>query len=161
MPRARLTDRRLSVLGGIAVALIIVALVASGSWYGCYEGKNVIFGVDHGCFVTGVRGGSTQGRGWLAVGAPAKWAFNWLPLIIPHADSGPYRLFVLPLWIPALVIAVPTVFFWRRSRRLAAGYCRKCRYNLTGLPEPRCPECGTEFDPSRVPRAAGTCTEET
>lgn len=28
-------------------------------------------------------------------------------------------------------------------------YCRRCSYRLTGLPEPRCPECGTGFDPTR------------
>jgi len=27
------------------------------------------------------------------------------------------------------------------------GYCGACGYNLRGLPEPRCPECGTPFDP--------------
>ncbi|UCG32750.1 MAG: hypothetical protein JSU68_13920 [Phycisphaerales bacterium] len=26
-------------------------------------------------------------------------------------------------------------------------YCRRCHYNLYGLPENRCPECGTPFDP--------------
>ena len=26
------------------------------------------------------------------------------------------------------------------------GHCRHCGYNLTGLSEPRCPECGKEFD---------------
>lgn len=26
-------------------------------------------------------------------------------------------------------------------------YCLQCRYVLDGLPEPRCPECGTPFDP--------------
>jgi hypothetical protein len=25
--------------------------------------------------------------------------------------------------------------------------CSRCQYVLTGLPEPRCPECGQEFDP--------------
>jgi hypothetical protein len=36
-------------------------------------------------------------------------------------------------------------------------YCRKCQYVLDGLPEDRCPECGTPFepgDPSTYWRAA-------
>ena len=32
----------------------------------------------------------------------------------------------------------------RRYRRRKHGLCVRCGYNLTGLPEPRCPECGTE-----------------
>ncbi|HEX8914698.1 MAG TPA: hypothetical protein VF796_20270 [Humisphaera sp.] len=30
------------------------------------------------------------------------------------------------------------------------GYCRGCHYNLRGLAEPRCPECGRTFDPARA-----------
>jgi len=30
------------------------------------------------------------------------------------------------------------------------GFCAKCRYPLRGLPEPRCPECGSEFDPANA-----------
>lgn len=54
-----------------------------------------------------------------------------------------------PLWIPFLLFAAyPAMAFirgpvrrWRRRRK---GLCVKCGYNLTGLPEPRCPECGLE-----------------
>ena len=34
------------------------------------------------------------------------------------------------------------------------GRCRVCDYDLRGLPEPRCPECGTPFDPTEVPALA-------
>lgn len=30
------------------------------------------------------------------------------------------------------------------------GVCEKCGYNLTGLTEPRCPECGTPFAPEHL-----------
>ncbi len=33
--------------------------------------------------------------------------------------------------------------------------CPRCAYNLTGLAEPRCPECGAAFDWARVRAAAG------
>ena len=32
------------------------------------------------------------------------------------------------------------------TRRQERGLCALGSYNLTGLPEPRCPECGREFD---------------
>jgi len=33
----------------------------------------------------------------------------------------------------------------RQERRRRRGLCVACGYNLRGLPEPRCPECGREF----------------
>lgn len=35
--------------------------------------------------------------------------------------------------------------WWGRAIAPKPGLCRKCKYDLTGLMERRCPECGTEF----------------
>ena len=68
----------------------------------------------------------------------------------------------VPVWIlcgfAALLLAIPAAWCcWRvgiRRRRRSTSRCVKCGYLLVGLPEPRCPECGTEFDPcaKRSPR---------
>ena len=34
-----------------------------------------------------------------------------------------------------------------------SGTCAKCGYSLFGLPEPRCPECGTAFEPPGTPNS--------
>jgi len=38
----------------------------------------------------------------------------------------------VPLWVPLLILAAPTTFFWYRDRqpRFAAGHCRRCGYDL-------------------------------
>jgi hypothetical protein len=52
----------------------------------------------------------------------------------------------LPLWLPFLVLVIPTLLLWRRDRRRPhPGFCRRCDYDLTGNTSGRCPECGLEI----------------
>lgn len=81
-------------------------------------------------------------------------------------DRGPY------LWIGDLVLTLACVagvvmaglacrqigaasFRREESRQPETGRCRECGYLLMGLPEPRCPECGTPFGRSLF-RPAGS-----
>ena len=56
----------------------------------------------------------------------------------------------VPLWVPGLLF-LPGAYacvlpLSRRRKRKKLGLCLKCGYDLKGLTEPRCPECGTPFD---------------
>lgn len=64
---------------------------------------------------------------------------------------------VFPCWVPIMLFSIwPVIAFvrrpYRRAARRAEGCCLNCGYNLTGLVEPRCAECGTATCPDRVLR---------
>ena len=54
-------------------------------------------------------------------------------------------VYAIPLYALFLGAAVPTLLVGRLVPKFPRGHCRRCGYNLTGLAEARCPECGTEF----------------
>ena len=53
------------------------------------------------------------------------------------------KMVVIPLWLPLVVVTIPTaILLYRDRRRIPPGHCQKCGYNLTGNTSGRCPECG-------------------
>ena len=57
-----------------------------------------------------------------------------------------YYVLMVPLWMVVAALFIPSSFILKRElqqrRRAKRGECVGCGYNLTGLTEPRCPECG-------------------
>ena len=60
-----------------------------------------------------------------------------------HNTKG-VRAVGVPLWIPFLLVALPTAFLWYLDRRIPPGHCQRCGYDLTGNVSGRCSECGVE-----------------
>jgi len=61
----------------------------------------------------------------------------------------PYRIAVLPLWMPVgLLVLWPVIAFLRgplrRARLVLKGLCRNCGYDLEGNVTGVCPECGSD-----------------
>lgn len=54
------------------------------------------------------------------------------------------------LVLGSLLILIASLVALLRGEAPLVGHCRRCGYNLTGLIDPRCPECGTAFKSSRV-----------
>ncbi len=66
-------------------------------------------------------------------------------LIVVLGFSSKWKTVVFPALTLALVSTVVFVLISRRdSREIPPGHCQRCGYNLTGLPEARCPECGNK-----------------
>lgn len=62
-----------------------------------------------------------------------------LPIVFisPAKSKGPsanvrWQMIYLPLWIPFVLVAVPTGLLWYRDgRRIPFGHCQRCGYDLT------------------------------
>jgi hypothetical protein len=97
-------------------------------------------------------------RNGLLVSAVFFLAYAPLPATIAWTlgRAAPPGVDVWPVAIPGgiavIFVVVSAAMFWRYNRegpklRRLQGRCEKCGYDLRGLPEPRCPECGTAFTP--------------
>jgi hypothetical protein len=67
----------------------------------------------------------------------------------PHEARVPFLN--MSLLYAILIVPVSVLACLRPPARPAEeGKCVQCGYLLHGLPEPRCPECGTRFDPAKL-----------
>ncbi len=86
---------------------------------------------------------------------PRYWHLEPFPRQNARPDhAGPparyfWTMVVLPYWLLLLLFGVPAaVLWWRDRRRIPAGHCRQCGYNLTGNVSGVCPECGVPIGAS-------------
>ena len=70
----------------------------------------------------------------------------------PSLSFGLITGLMLALLVSWVVTGLPLsgLVWWRNRFRpvYPPGHCAECGYNLRGLPQPRCPECGTPFTPA-------------
>lgn len=93
---------------------------------------------------------------------PALWIMNSLASGAGITRTGDPRDLLLIfigfiVWWTLLGAALGAVYHPFRQTRLARrdpSRCRKCGYDLHGLPEPRCPECGSPFGISAMANKA-------
>lgn len=149
--RRRLTIGRLAFLGGIGGCVVIVALGV----------VSVVWRIE----LRAWRQGLLVSCGHVAVTRPgARHDLSWGPphcVIVrhpqPHLSLRPvwFRVvgyfgttYYLALWVLLVPCAGISVAAWWGGRIHGGKVdsCVTCGYNLTGLDEPRCPECGTGFD---------------
>jgi hypothetical protein len=93
-------------------------------------------------------GGVTFGTGFL-IHKFQGLRTSWVPRVVLNAWPR-IGFFVLPLWIPFIAFCAVFAWFYRARRirvmRRRTGRCIDCGYDLRGLTEARCPECGKEFN---------------
>ncbi len=137
--------------GGLVVAALLIVAWTSMLWvrvyYLCPSGNQ--FGLERGCLVYTTFHEPTRlylTPGWHAFSTNEQFAWR------PDWYSSPLCAFGdIPLWLPFLLVALPTALAWRLDilvrRRAVSGKCKSCGYSLAGLaPTAPCPECGKQAD---------------
>ena len=148
--------RRIAKWIGLVVCVVfavawVVSFAVMFGYHSDRPGRSTIIGVLSGSLllVTVISDSLDQeaSEGW-SVGSAPPIDILWLPgmdsrpPLMGSGGTATMNTSVLPLWIPALLTAIPTFILWRRDRRHPPGHCKKCGYDLTGNMSGACSECG-------------------
>lgn len=130
----------------MAWASVIAVFLLSLEYRFGYAGGPMPVGISHGALWLGEINTPDRGAGWFV--APNKMKYIvWWGVPAWHGRSGPR--FILPLWIPIILIgSACAVGILKSVRRSREGHCH-CGYNLRGNRSGICPECGTPITPPR------------
>jgi hypothetical protein len=142
--------RRAAKWGGTVATVLVAGVLVVSMWWGFYWAHGwslrrwVHVGAAGGCVFVAWHGYTKpRDRPFVPhfdlghVSGPVAW----LPIWQRH-PSLPTLMIIVPLWIPVLLVGAPTAWLWWWDRRVPAGHCRGCRYDLTGNTTGICPECG-------------------
>jgi hypothetical protein len=147
MRRRSRTGRVVKWVGITGCALFALAWVASLFWSVTYIGGGQAFWTGPG--VVNIRrrvGWLAQTSGWFFSRTADSRVDSWLPRTKRIGASRESRL-VVPLWIPFVVVVIPTALLWYFDRRrFPPGHCQDCGYDLRGNVSGRCPECGLPIE---------------
>ena len=157
MPRLSRKLRICKCAGTLGCVLIVAAFLCSGTWT-LRERRSI----GRTVYVVQLRDaliwlgryplGDRTGLGWSLSREPSfRWPrfdLAWIPPGTAKASHGS-DVVLLPLWLPFLILFIPTLLLWRRDhRKPRSGFCRGCDYDLTGSTTGRCPECGASCRPA-------------
>ena len=147
------------------IGLLLSVASWATPWHIQYKFNHVIFRWSDGGFgvmTSYLSSASTRRQGWGIWGRTYK--ISWLPQFAPIRIWRNPKLswsrclyftisnWWLPSWMPFVICGVifyrcDPLRYSRRRKREKLGLCIQCGYNLHGLTEPRCPECGQPFEP--------------
>lgn len=132
--------------GTMLTVLLLVVWVGSRSWYASASvaERGCVY-VCWGCLSISWERPWADPRGPLEIDLMREmphfiWWFRYREQATPALSV---RRMDIPVWIIAMLVAVPSAWLWYRDRRRAPGLCIKCGYDLRGNASGVCPECGS------------------
>lgn len=142
----------LASIGTVITSVLLVAWVASGQLdfgYAYWPGTPKE-GYYQACFSRGLvelchgHHRSLEPRSSWFCYDEEECQWSWTPIIEKDVEPLHYSVTVA-LWVPFVLIAIPTAILWCPIRRRFPPHCcQQCGYDLTGNVSGICPECGAE-----------------